>query len=352
MTLSGSPRNAAVLAASFVALLSFGAPAHAEGEAAAEAAASPAAEAPAAEPAASKPRPSEIAPRAVSNPLLKVVSNGQRYVAVGSRGHILTSTDGTKWTQVASPVDVLLTSVTFADAQNAWAVGHDAVILHSGDGGQTWALQNYDPALNKPLFDVLFLDANRGFAIGAYGLFLTTTDGGAHWAQLDAPSILSDEKHLNAIAKLGDGSLMVVGEAGRIGVSSDQGATWQLVASPYQSSLFAVLAAGDHGATIAGLRGSSFWTDNVHAPKWSKLDTRSVQSLFGIAALPGNQIAMVGLNGTLLVFDSSGGVREVPILDKDGNRQSESLSWLTVAKDGSAIVVGDAGVQRVDTLRK
>jgi len=302
--------------------------------------------------APSVPRPSEMAPRAVSNPLLKVVNNGQRYVAVGARGHILVSTDGNDWKQVASPSDVLLTSVTFADAQNGWAVGHDALIMHTGDGGLTWKIQNYQPELNKPLFDVLFLDANRGFAIGAYGLFLSTTDGGEHWAPMAAPALLDGEKHMNAMTKLGDGSLVIVGEAGLIGLSSDQGQTWTKLESPYSSSLFAVLAAGDKGALIAGLRGSSYWTGDVHSPKWSKINTQSVQSLFGIAALPGDQIGMVGLDGTLLVFDATGSVRQIPILDKDGIRQSDSLSWLTVAKDGGVILVGDAGVQRIGSIKK
>lgn len=311
----------------------------------------PAAAAPAAD-AKPVPRPSEMAVRAVSNPLLKVVDTGQRYVAVGARGHILISTDAKSWTQVAVPVDVLLTSVAFADANNGWAVGHDATILHTADGGQTWKTQNYQPELNKPLFDVLFTDPNTGFAIGAYGLMLETTDGGSTWTQADAPAILEGEKHLNALARLGDGSLMVVGEAGLIGVSADAGKTWTKVESPYTSSLFAVLAAGEKGATIAGLRGSSFWTDNVHAPHWSRLNTRSSQSLFGIAALPGNQLGMVGLNGTLLLFDATGAVHEQPILDKNGYRQSDSISWLTVAKDGAVILVGDAGVQRIDVSRK
>lgn len=313
--------------------------------------AAPAAAAPAAD-AKRVPRPSEIAVRATSNPLLKVVDTGQRYVAVGARGHIVTSSDGKNWTQVASPVDVLLTSVAFADANNGWAVGHDATILHTSDGGQTWKLQNYQPDLNKPLFDVLFTDANTGFAVGAYGLMLETTDGGTTWTQADAPAILEGEKHLNALARLGDGSLMVVGEAGLIGVSPDGGKTWTKTESPYTSSLFAVLAAGEKGATIAGLRGSSFWTENVHAPKWSRLNTRSTQSLFGIAVLPGNQLGMVGLNGTLLLFDASGDVHEQPILDKNGYRQSDSISWLTVAKDGGVILVGDAGVQHIDVQRK
>ena len=43
--------------------------------------------------------------------LIRRVSTGKHFVAVGARGHILTSTDAKAWKQVAAPVDALLTSV-------------------------------------------------------------------------------------------------------------------------------------------------------------------------------------------------------------------------------------------------
>lgn len=308
------------------------------------------------EPAAAVAKPvvlraAEMAVRAVNNPLLKVVSTGKHYVAVGVRGHILISADGTKWNQVASPVDVMLTSVSFADENNGWAVGHDTVILHTADGGETWNQQNFQPELNKPLFDVLFLDAQTGFAVGAYGLMLATTDGGSTWAQVAVNPVTADERHFNALAKLGDGSLMVVGEAGTIGVSADRGLTWTKLATPYESSLFCVIAAGEKGALIGGLRGNSFFSSDVRSGGWKKMQTNSDQSLFGIAALPGNKVAMVGLNATLLIFEPGKPVHSVPIIDKLGNRQTESLSWLTMAPDDGLIVVGDAGVQRLDAAK-
>jgi photosystem II stability/assembly factor-like uncharacterized protein len=311
-----------------------------------EAAASPEAAAPAV-----TPRASEMAVRAVNNPLLKVVSTGKRFVAVGARGHILVSADAKDWKQVAAPVDALLTSVTFADAEHGWAVGHDASILATTDGGSTWTLQNFQPDLGKPLFDVLFFDPQNGLAVGAYGLMLATHDGGASWAQVAANAVTSEERHINAMARLGDGSLMVVGEAGLIGVSRDRGETWTKVAGPYESSLFCVIAAGNKGALIGGLRGNSFFTADVEGAHWKKIDTGTDQSLFGITALPGDRIAMVGLNATLLVFKAGGGPKQVPITDKNGNKQTDTLSWLLPTRDGSVLLVGDAGVQRLDAAK-
>ena len=53
-------------------------------------------------------------------------------VIVGERGHVLVSEDGEAFTQKAVPTQSTLTATTVV-GDNIWAVGHDAVILHSSD---------------------------------------------------------------------------------------------------------------------------------------------------------------------------------------------------------------------------
>ena len=80
--------------------------------------------------------------KAVKSLLLDVVYAGKRLVAVGERGHILLSDDeGYSWSQADVPVMSTLTSIFFIDASVGWAVGHDAVVLKTQDGGQTWKKQ-------------------------------------------------------------------------------------------------------------------------------------------------------------------------------------------------------------------
>jgi photosystem II stability/assembly factor-like uncharacterized protein len=57
--------------------------------------------------------------------ILDVVQAGQRYIAVGERGHVLISRDGIEWEQAEFvPVQATLTRVDFAGGR-LWAVGHD-----------------------------------------------------------------------------------------------------------------------------------------------------------------------------------------------------------------------------------
>jgi photosystem II stability/assembly factor-like uncharacterized protein len=270
-----------------------------------------------------------------------VFHNGQQYVAVGDRGGIILSADGAEWTQVPVPVRAALCAVYFTDPQNGWAVGHDATIVATKDGGRSWALQHFEPAMEKPLLDVLFLDASRGYAVGAYGLVLQTENGGQTWTELDAPAIREEEVHFNSIIRLGNGDLFIAGESGMLGVSRDEGRTWQRLESPYDSSLFGALPAGDKGALIFGLRGNAYITQDVRADKWTKVETGTVASMFGGTRLPEGGFAMVGLNGVILVADSSGGsVRAV---------QADSGTPLASAipMNGTLLAVGESGVQPV-----
>ena len=316
----------------------------AEGEAAAEG--GEAAEAPA---APVKPRPAEIMPLTPKNLLLDVYHTGERYVAVGDRGGIVTatqpSTDPKDWTQVPVPVRAALTAVHFPDPKNGWAVGHDAAIVATADGGQTWTLQHFQPELEKPLLDVLFLDASNGFAVGAYGLFLQTADGGKSWTEVDAPSIRAEEVHFNALIKLGNGSLFIAGESGMLALSADQGKTWTKLTAPYESSLFGALPVGDKGALIFGLRGNVYLTQDVKGSKWTKLETNSVASMFGGTVLPGGELALVGLNGVILVATADGQVRALQT--PTGTPLSSA-----VAVNGGLLAVGESGVQTIASLQQ
>jgi photosystem II stability/assembly factor-like uncharacterized protein len=299
-------------------------------------------EAPESEAAAARPHPAEMMPLAARSMLLDVQKVDGQYVAVGDRGNIVLSANGIDWNQVNVPVRASLTAVHFPDAQHGYAVGHDAAILATNDGGKTWTLQQFKPALEKPLLDVLFLDVNRGFAVGAYGLFEKTTDGGKSWSAVEAPSICDEELHLNAIRPLNDGELLVIGEQGMLGISKDEGATWERLESPYESSSFDAVPIGDKGALIYGMRGHVYLSTDVRQGGWRKLDTGSVATMFGSTTLPDGRIALVGLNGVVFVIDADG---KVTLSKSDAGT---ALSAVTPFEQG-LLAVGESGAQLIKT---
>ena len=291
-------------------------------------------------PAPVKPFPAEIMPLASKSMLLDVTRAGKTLIAVGDRGHILSSTDGLNWAQVNVPVRAALTAVAFADDNRGCAVGHDAVIVCSNDGGQTWERRNFEPDLEKPFLDVVFVDADTAYAVGAYGLFYGTADGGKTWSAVVSEAVTADEVHLNGIARLANGDVFIAGEAGLLAVSGDRGKTWTKLESPYDSSLFGALPVSERGALIYGLRGNVYVSADVRKGGWKQLKTNSVASMFGGVSLPSGEQALVGLNGVVLVVAADGSVRELK------TTAGTPLSSVLIQGE-SLLVVGESGVQAV-----
>lgn len=283
-----------------------------------------------------KPESSIIAPLAPKSLLLDAARAGNTFVAVGERGHVVLSSDGgNTWRQAQIPTRALLTAVTFADAKNGWAVGHDSVILHTGDGGSTWTLQRSAPEEETPYLDVWFADAKRGFAIGAYGACSKTDDGGATW--VDHP--VSDEDfHLNQIARSSNGKLYIAAEAGNVFRSDDDGETWTPLTLPYDGSFFGVLPLEGDTVLVFGLRGHLLRSEDAGAT-WRAIETGTLSMLNGGTQLADGRIVIGGLGGVLLV--SSDGGRTFQL-----KQQSTRAGIQTVVAAGNTLLLaGEAGVK-------
>ena len=294
--------------------------------------------------AGAEPMPAVPAPLAIESLLLDGAAAGSRLVVVGERGHILVSTDGGGiWTQARVPVRALLTAVHMHDDRLGWAVGHDATILRTGDGGATWALVHYAPEEERPLLDVWFRDARIGFAVGAYGYFLATDDGGDTWT---ARAIGDDDFHLNALASAGGGRLFIAAEAGAAYRSDDGGETWRVLSPPYRGSWFGVLALDRNRVLLLGLRGHLLRSDDA-GESWTRVATGTHATLTNAVRAPSGQagqtdrVLIVGLEGTLLV--SSDGGRD-PTLERLASRQG--ISAALALAGGDVLLLGEFGVRR------
>ncbi|MBU2712876.1 YCF48-related protein [Zooshikella harenae] len=275
--------------------------------------------------------------------LIDVTTVGQsgRLVAVGDRGHILYSDDnGNTWQQAKVPTRQLLTAVYFVSAKQGWAVGHDALILATTDGGQTWQQQYKNLTTEAPLLDVWFSSEFEGFAVGAYGQILRTSNGGKSWEDWSDHIENEEEFHFNSITGLKDKREMVIaGEAGIVYYSDNQGMTWQRLESPYEGSLFGVIANGTpHGFVAFGLRGHVFRYDGS-LNSWSTIPTHTEQSLFGGQYIVDGRLVLAGNGGVWLISHDYG---QQFNLHKQSDRKL--VSGITETADGNYILVGQGGI--------
>ena len=289
------------------------------------------------------------APLAIDSLLLDGAAVGSRLVVVGERGHVLVSTDdGASWTQAEVPTRALLTAVHMHDERTGWAVGHDAVILRTGDGGATWTLVHQAPEEELPLLDVWFRDDRTGFAVGAYGYFLATDDGGETWT---SRAIGEDDFHLNALVPVAGRSpetqppepqrLYIAAEAGIAYRSDDGGETWSELPSPYAGSWFGGLAPDENRVLLAGLRGHLFRSEDG-GDTWTEVATRTQATLTGAVLLPSGSIVVTGLEGSVLSSDDGGrtvSARRLP--------SREGISSALPLAGGGVLLIGEFGVERL-----
>jgi photosystem II stability/assembly factor-like uncharacterized protein len=140
-------------------------------------------------------------------------SDATHIIAVGDTGTILTSTDGTTWTQrlwgnVPYMVTHDLFGVYVLDATHAWVVGEDGVILFSANAGVTWTQQT--SGTTKTLRSVYAYDENNVWVSGDDGTLLFYN--GTVWTLQNSGT----SKGLNGISGLDDENVWAVGEEGII----------------------------------------------------------------------------------------------------------------------------------------
>ena len=112
--------------------------------------------------------------------------HGKTGVAVGQGGLVLTTeAAGSSWNfaelglakNVAYDWDF---RAVHGAGKQYWVVGRPgSVVLHSGDDGAHWEVQQTGQPL--PLDAVYFADEQHGWAVGELGSVLATTDGGKSW---------------------------------------------------------------------------------------------------------------------------------------------------------------------------
>lgn len=285
--------------------------------------------------------------RAVSHLLLDITQAGDRLVAAGDRGHILFSDDaGKHWLQAKVPTRQLLTALHFVDDKHGWAVGHDALVLATQDGGENWNVQYEEREREAPLLDVWFENPQYGIAVGAYGALIETTDGGQSWNDISDRLDNEDGVHLNAIAQIQDGGLLVVGEMGSLFRSSDLGQSWERLDSPYEGSFFGVLAGGESGLVFAyGLRGHLFRSVDS-GDSWEQIELSNgnghplESGLAGGSVLRDGRIIIVGHGGAVLTSSDQG--RTFKYFSRPDRL---SLSGVSANGGDNLVLVGQGGAR-------
>jgi photosystem II stability/assembly factor-like uncharacterized protein len=328
--------------------------------------------------------------------LTDVAHAGDRLVIAGERGLIALSDDkGRSWTQARVPVSETVTALSFPTPDHGWAVGHGGVILHSGDGGESWQLQfdgndanrqkldyvtdrvvaleqalqeedadeDLEYALEEaqfavedaelavetgpadPFLDVWFADAQRGWAVGAYGMLYRTDNGGLQWRLAVSGIDNLEGYHYYSIAPADGNTLFLAGEAGVLYRSDDGGENWQRLPLDYDGSLFGVVALGPERVICFGLRGNIFLSED-RGESWESVTPEDGfgLSFYGGSRVRDSSVILVGAGG---VMASSTDGRTFTAETHSARNTFSSVA--TVGED--LVLVGMGGVVRIAASR-
>lgn len=202
--------------------------------------------------------------------------------AVSAIGMVVSTSDGgASWNTMTTPAPASVDAawpgdvrpsawsfggVSFVDREHGAVVGHDGVILVTGDGGQTWTYQG------KPAYGILrdteFVDEFHGQVVGVGSgrsdqvvyTTLGTNDAGETWQVNVADSVDVVPTNLSGVAVTVPMHAIAVGEGGRIFVTFDEGKTWRLRRSGTNETLHDVAFADRRRGIAVG--GVNFQGDN------------------------------------------------------------------------------------------
>ncbi|ENO87796.1 WD40/YVTN/BNR-like repeat-containing protein [Thauera linaloolentis] len=341
--------------------------------------------------------PALQSPKAAHSLLLGVTTAGSRLVAVGERGIVVLSDDqGQTWTQAQVPVSVTLNAVHFVSPDLGWAAGGDGVILRTDDGGRSWTKRldgnqanelvladlkarigavetaaarasdeeggRFQAALetlgfrledaeagagfgpSRPLLALWFKDERLGFAVGAFGQIFRTDDGGEHWISLAGALENPDSLHLNAIVRLPDGTLAVVGERGMIWFSSDEGASWRANEVGYDGHLYGLIQAEPATLVAFGFAGNVFRSADG-GQTWVKVARISEKSIVGAIHQEDLGVLLVARNGSLIRSRDAGKTFSIS-QQTVGASVASVLPW-PFGAERKLVAVGHGGVSMI-----
>lgn len=222
--------------------------------------------------------------------------------AVGSRGSLLSTSDGGRSWQKSKPTEDSIRDVYFSDELNGWLVCERniyelqsnseprAYLMKTSDGGGHWKRVNMRGAdFDGRLMRAIFTRAGRGWAFGEGGALYATHDSGSNWIKLQAPT----RYLLLGGSFIDENSGWLVGAGGTILQTSDGGETWhrsQLPATTqvrFNATSFVDArlgwAVGSGGSIYRTTNGGRSWQSQISGVTLDLFDVKFLDAVEGWA---------------------------------------------------------------------
>lgn len=235
----------------------------------------------------------------------------------GTDGTVFRSDDGRRWTHAQTPVaHDLAAAASDADGRVMVAVGAGGTIIRSQDGGRRWDLAPTQPCECDLSAVVYHAPRSTWIAAGSKGRILRSTDSGRSWQPIATQLTLTFEA---LFVDTRTGRVLIGGEDGVVGVSTDAGASWQLTWIAMPEPLTPVTGFHRHGDLLLATSAlGRFLQSRDDAQGWDLLQSQTRAFFTDVAHDPSHDtLVMIGHDGTVLRSTDRGVSWQAGVLQPD-----------------------------------
>jgi photosystem II stability/assembly factor-like uncharacterized protein len=225
------------------------------------------------------------------------------------------------WQVVSLPTESTLQDVGFTgDLNHGWAVGSQATILETKDGGKTWQEKKLELGEQNYRFTSVSFAGDEGWITGEPSILLHTTDSGASWSRIPLSEKLPGAP--DTIVALGPQSAEMATTVGAIYQTKDSGKTWKAMVAE-AVGVVRNLSRSDDGKYVAvSARGNFFSTWEPGQNAWVQHNRNSSKRLQNMGFGKDGRLWMLARGGQMQFSNPD----ELEAWDKPLNPEV-STSW-------------------------
>ena len=224
---------------------------------------------------------------------------------VGDSGTVLVSSDtGITWTDRSIPgLSKNLYGFDFLYTQdpelNYVVCGDNGIIYKSSNTGGVYTWQQINPNRNKRLNTIADVYYDNIIAAGENGTILKTIDGGANWIDLSVPdTTINFNRILLGLTVKAWNYVWLVGDNGKIFVSTDYGYEWSEKISGTTENLYDIVFKNPNEGVVAGANGVVRYTSDG-GMTWQEdtyLSSLTDQDVISLTLVDSNTVSSLTVN--------------------------------------------------------